>query len=87
MTYINVGALVNGERPRFKIRLKEALDTAPDTVTFDGTSPLSPGGIRDYRPDEISEGVTLIVVGPDPETRRSWYANVTRSADGTLNIT
>ena len=81
MTNINTGAYVNGERPKSKKALREALQDAPHTVQFDGTSPLSPDGGRNYRADEVPEGFVLTVCGPDPYTRRNWWANVSRNGD------
>jgi hypothetical protein len=94
MTYINVGAFVNGDRPRTKKALREALRDNPDTVLFDQTSmfaPGQPGDMGRYLPvtgdSRIPPGVTLSVVGPDPHRERRWYASVTVAADGRIRIT
>lgn len=87
MAYINVGARVNGERPRTKKALREALATAPDTVTFDQTAMFPGTGYGAMiRPGEIAPGGMLTVVGPDPYTSRKWYATVTRNRDGKVTI-
>lgn len=83
MSYINVGAYVNGIRPKSKKALKEALKSAPGTVKFVGTSPFTPfsGGVSD-----IPDGAKLSVVGPNPYTNRRWYATVFVGAFGDLWI-
>lgn len=79
MSYINVGAFINGERPKSKKALREALKGAPETVSFDSTSPMGPqfSGAASAIPAEV----TLSVAGPDPYTRRNWFASVTRTGD------
>jgi hypothetical protein len=86
MSYINTGAYVDGARPRTKKALKEAVKDAPHTVTFDGTSPLSPDGGRNYRADEVPAGHVLVVCGPDPYIKRNWWANVKLKDDGSLTV-
>lgn len=78
MSYINVGASDrDGNRIKTKTALKAALSQDPESVLFDGTSPMGP---QDFgRPATVSKlerGVTLVVVGPDPHTKRTWYAKV-----------
>lgn len=76
MAYVNVGAeySANGRAIPTKSALKQALKTDPFSVTFYGTSPFTP-----FTGDctSIPQGTTLTVVGPDPYTKRSWYASVT----------
>lgn len=75
MAYVNVGAKVNGVRPKTKKALREALKADPRSVTFDNTSPMGPQlvGINGANvPVEFS----LQVTGPDPFTKRNWYATV-----------
>lgn len=73
MAYVNVGAKVNGERPRTKKALKEAMAAHPETVLFDRTAAFE--GRGPIRGDELPED-TLQVVGPDPYTNRKWYASI-----------
>ena len=75
MTYMNVGAYVDGVRPKSKKALKEALAANPASVTFDGTSPMGPQH-DDLSGTCVPEELILSVVGPDPFTKRSWYATV-----------
>lgn len=80
MPYINVGARIDGARPRSKKALREALRDAPETVTFDSTSPL--GQQFDGTGTQIPASVTLTVTGPDPYAARDWWASVTLGASG-----
>lgn len=87
MAYINVGAYVNGERPRTKKALREALASAPNTVRFDQTSNFRTGSYElTNTVDQLRAGDTFTVVGPDPYTSRKWYASVTRDRDGKVKI-
>lgn len=74
MTYMNVGAYVNGERPKTKAALKRALAENPAGVTFDGTSPMGPQH-DDLSGVNIPVDLILSVTGPDPYRARNWYAN------------
>jgi len=78
MSYINVGASdLAGNRIKTKAALKAALSQDPESVEFDGTSPMGPQAFRE--PATIAtlpEGHTLSVCGPDPYTKRNWFANV-----------
>jgi hypothetical protein len=77
--FVNTGAYVSGSRPRTKKALREAVASAPQTVTFDSTAALGPGAGRTFSasdPEDIGTAV-LVVTGPDPYTKRNWYANVT----------
>lgn len=72
--YVNVGAFVDGKRPRSKKALLEAIRRDPQSVRFDGTSPHGPqfSGLAVNLPTHLVASVT----GPDPETKRVWYAQV-----------
>jgi hypothetical protein len=74
MPFINVGAYVDGVRPKTKKALKEACANDPNRtrVVFDGTA-LNNEGHR-YTLDHPND--TLQVCGPDPYTKRNWYASV-----------
>jgi len=84
MPYVNVGALVDGVRPKTKKALKEAVLSNLDKVRFDPTGAFDPKDPID--PDELTQGVTLVVTGPDPYTARKWYANVVR-VNGSVRVT
>ena len=87
MTYVNVGAYVDGVRPRTKKALREALAVSPADVRFDQTSALAAGKISscDLRGDAVPPGYRLAVVGPDPYTHRRWYA-VVEIIDGRVEV-
>lgn len=76
MSFVNTGAYVDGKRPATKAALKRALAENPAGVEFDGTSPMGPQ-YSDLSGVNVPEGVSLSVVGPDPYSRRNWYATVT----------
>lgn len=75
MSYVNCGAYVDGKRPATKAALKRALAENPAGVEFDGTSPMGPQ-FSDMSGVNVPEGMSLSVVGPDPFTKRNWYATV-----------
>lgn len=79
--YINVGAYINGERPKSKKAVREAVRDHPETVVFDLTSALGPGGTIRATAADIGTA-TLVLVGPDPYTRRNFYGNVTATSRG-----
>ena len=85
MTYINVGVYASAdmERVRTKTALKKMIKEDPASVTFDRTSAFERGFIN---ASEIPQGDTLVVVGPDPYTARNWYANVVKTATGTIKV-
>ena len=77
MTYVNCGAYVDGERPKTKKALREALNNH-SYVDFDVTTIYRNRGgeIIEATPDGIGTD-TISVVGPDPYASRRWYASVT----------
>lgn len=77
MSFISVGAFLNGERLKTKKSLKEALASDPTSLTFDGTSGFAPKVIRGEELDGVlGRGVKLVVTGPDPYTDRRWHAQI-----------
>ncbi|QNK82611.1 hypothetical protein [Nakamurella sp. PAMC28650] len=80
-----MGALdAEGHRVMTKRALREMLAIDPAQVKFDCTGLRDEGRI--IKGDSIPPGMTLVVVGPDPFTKRSWYANAYNRADGTLVV-
>jgi hypothetical protein len=76
MSYINVGAYVNGVRPKSKKALRDALAAGAD-VEFDSTAAFGPrAGETIYATHNDIKADTLQVVGPDPYEKRDWYASV-----------
>ncbi len=67
-----------------KKALKEQVSNDPESVGFFNTSPMGPqwsGPIS-----ELPDGVTLTIVGPDPDKSRKWYANI-RRVNGKFKVT
>ena len=83
MSYVNCGAYVNGERPKSKKALKEAIKD-PASVYFDPTSMFDNQTM--IHGDQIPNGVSLSVCGPDPYNSRKWYATVT-TVNGNVKVT
>lgn len=75
--------LIDGEgeliRPRTKKELRAAISTDPARVIIEATSIF--GGEHDGPADEIPEGRTAYIVGPDPYRARNWYATLDRKGD------
>ena len=86
MSYVNVGAFVNGARPASKKALKEAVaawnasPTEAPSLRFDSTAMMGPLAGEDITAAQVAgehSGYTFQVVGPDPYRKRNWYASVT----------
>lgn len=75
MAYVNVGAYVNGTRPKTKKALREALKADPSTVVFDCTV-MGRESDRFTAQHTVASGDVLQVVGPDPYRSRVWYASI-----------
>ncbi len=80
MSYINVGAKIDGHDAPSKKALKLTLADHPERVEFYSTSPMGPQFVG--TPDKIPAGFTLSVVGPDPFRSRKFYASVTNGPKG-----
>lgn len=76
MAYINGGV----DRLKTKKALKEAVKADPAQVFFYSTAGFHGETTFSGPVSEMPEGVTLQVVGPDPYSKRDWYASVTRKA-------
>lgn len=63
-----------------KKRLKEIVRDGAELLIFYSTSPMGPQ--FNGRITELDENTTLLVVGPDPDTSRKWYANITHNEKG-----
>lgn len=89
MTYVNVGvwSTDTGDRIPTKKALKLALVEQPAAVVFDKTSMLDSSGLPEkIHGDSIPDGVKLSVCGPDPYTKRNWWATVEKKPDGSLKV-
>jgi hypothetical protein len=78
VSWINVGARVNGDRPKTKAGLKRAITANPKLVQFDVTGMVGPrhGSMSIDATAEDIGADKLSVTGPDPYTSRRWYATV-----------
>lgn len=85
MSYVNTGAYVNGERPKTKTALRLAV-MQQGSVVFDHTEAFGPNAGSSTTVEQLPVGVTLVVTGPCPYTKRNWYANVTRTSDGKVTV-
>lgn len=74
------GIFINGERPRSKKAVREAVAANPDKVRVEGTS-LIAGTEYDGPVSEMPIGRVLFV-GPDPYRKRNFYGTIERSANG-----
>lgn len=85
--YIQGGANfpVPADKKKSKKLLKELLKENPSAVTLFATSQMGPqyAGPASGLPDNV----TFNVVGPDPYTKRDWYASVKKGASGNLVCT
>lgn len=80
MSFINVGAQIDGRDAPSKRALKITLQDHPERVTFYSTSELGQSFNGDGT--SIPPGVTLSVCGPNPYNARKFYASVTTTAKG-----
>jgi hypothetical protein len=92
-TWINSGVIdkLTGQRVKTKAELRRLLAGAPQNVTFDHTAL---GDTARFNGSEVAEMLfqakgtkAYTVVGPDPYTKRVWYATVTVNRLGNLKVT
>lgn len=77
MSFVNVGALINGQNAASKKALREALTNAPASVTLYATSMFESEQIKgDELAERLVDGDKLTAVGPDPYHDRRWYAQI-----------
>lgn len=81
-TYVQGGARFTGKQT--KTGLKDAIKYRPHEVTLYGTSDMGPQFSN--RADALPEGTCFNVVGPNPYSRRDWYASVYRGRGGKLVV-
>jgi hypothetical protein len=85
MSYINVGAFINGKRPASKKAVREALASDPASVVFDKTAGLFDGW-GNLTVADLQPGVKLSLVGPDPETKRNFYGTLELDKNGKVKV-
>jgi hypothetical protein len=82
MEYCQGGAVFSGNQT--KKRLKEAVREDPMRVQLYGTSSM--GSQFNGAASELPVGMTFNVVGPDPYTKRTWYASVKHGPGGKVVV-
>lgn len=77
------GIWINGERPKSKKAIREAIESNPATVDVEATSWHGDeyGGSLSDAPD----GTMIVFVGPDPYRNRKFYGTITKF-NGELHI-
>lgn len=78
------GIFINGERPKSKKQMKEAIMEDASRVRLEATSLF--GNDYDGPVSEMPVGRMAFVVGPDPYTSRKFYANIERLANGKIVV-
>jgi hypothetical protein len=76
------GIFIHNERPSSKKDVKEALLTAPETVSIEAISMF--GGDYEGPATELPKGRIIHFVGPDPHTSRKFYGTIRRNGNGRL---
>jgi hypothetical protein len=72
--HINCGVKINGQDPKSKKAIKEAMATAPETVEFYATSKFQ--GFWARGDNLVLDGAKLGIVGPCPFKSRKFYGTV-----------
>lgn len=78
--FIQGGANFPVEGNKTKTALKKAIKENPSGVTLYATSDMGPQ--FNGPASSLPEGTTFNVVGPNPYTKRDWYASVKRGRNG-----
>ncbi|AVD99405.1 hypothetical protein SEA_BILLNYE_234 [Streptomyces phage BillNye] len=77
------GIWINGERPKSKKAIREAVETNPAMVDVEATS--LHGGEYGGPLHQAPEGTMIVFVGPDPYKSRKFYGTITKF-NGELHI-
>lgn len=83
-TYVQGGADFRVKGRKTKTALKEAIKADSSKVYLYDTSAF--GSKFSSPASDLPEGVVFNVVGPDPFTRRDWYASVYRNTKGVVAV-
>jgi hypothetical protein len=81
-TYVQGGAQFRGKQT--KAGLREAVKTTPSNVYLYDTSAF--GSKFSGSATELPKSICFNVVGPDPYSRRDWYASVYMGRGGKLVV-
>lgn len=82
--YVNHGAIVFGNHRPTKGMLKNAMRTAPETVTLYSTSAFGPNYSTNGA--QLDASIIYTIVGPDPYNNRKWYATIKVNANGKVMV-
>ena len=74
------GIFIDGQRPKSKKAIKEALAANPERVRIEHTSMFSSQGHVGAL--DLTAGEKVDFVGPDPYTKRNFYGTIARTRDG-----
>ena len=77
------GIFINGKRPKTKKEVKEAIKTAPESVTLEVTSVF---GNEYGGPLEDAPAGSYMTVGPDPRTSRKFYCSIMKFGSGKVTV-
>lgn len=93
MGFVNVGVNdKSGNRVSTKKKMRELIANAVETeqddlIFFDQTSVVQSGEVPGtIALSDLKPGTKLSVVGPDPYTKRNWYATVEVKSDGKVKV-
>ena len=86
--YINVGVRWTADHSHVptKSALKGAIKNNPSSVYFYNTSPLGTQLQGTPTGEDIPEGVSFSVCGPDPRNTREWWAQVFLNSKGRVTV-
>jgi hypothetical protein len=82
-TYIQGGVEFMGGK-KTKGRLKELIGLNPASVYLYDTS--ASGSKFNGTVDKLPVGIVFNVIGPDPYSKRDWYASIERDRFGTIRV-
>jgi hypothetical protein len=74
------GIYIDGQRPKSKKAVKEALAATPERVAIEPTAGLYPDPRHPAL--DITAGRSVHFVGPDPHRDRRFYGTIVRTRDG-----
>lgn len=82
---MSYGVFINGERPRSKKAIKEAMKEAPSSVTWQNDAAFGETAGSRFAGDRLPD-MNDTFVGPDPFRDRKFYGQI-KVVDGKVTIT
>lgn len=80
---MNCGIYINGERPKSKKAVKEAIATDPQSVTLDITEFMKE---QTLSLEAVKVNHDYYFVGPDPYNSRKFYGTIRADSDGKVVV-